>query len=175
MFSFRRKPQQPAPEPAIRTSPSLPELSAQGIPWPSNLVDLSQLPPAVEQPASPPRGAAKTSFSADVRGGHVPFHKPWSSPGKAADAPAGPPIASLYASHPPSAFEGRKSSLGARQRPSQKRNRNPTTFNLMVRPPFSTLCRAACVGAGGLCSRSLAPHARLALPARPHNRHARFH
>ena len=145
MFSFRRKPQQPPPEPAIRTSPSLPELSAQGIPWPSNLVDLSQLPPAIEQPASPPRGAAKTSFSADVRGGHVPFHKPWSSPGKAADAPAGPPIASLYASHPPSAFEGRKASLGARQRPSQKRNRNPTTFNLMVRVSSSppSLARGA--------------------------------
>ena len=75
------------------------------------------------------------SFSADVvPGAVVPFHKPWSSPGKAADSPGGPPIASLYASHPPSAFEGRKSSFPGRQRPSQKRNRNPTTFNLMVRP-----------------------------------------
>ena len=133
MFSFRRKPKNPQPEPAIRTSPSLPELSSQGIPWPSNLVDLSQLPPAAEAAHPPPRGAAKTSFSADVvPGAVVPFHKPWSSPGKAADSPSGPPIASLYASHPPSAFEGRKASLTGRVRPSQKRNRNPTTFNLMV-------------------------------------------
>ncbi|KAI0755019.1 hypothetical protein C8Q80DRAFT_1216785 [Daedaleopsis nitida] len=107
MFSFRRKPKIPDEDhngpPFIRTSPSLPELSAQGIPWPSNLVDLSQLPQ--EPPA--PRGAAKTSFSTDVAN-PVPFHKPWSSPGKATDSPTGPPIASLYASHPPSAFETRK-------------------------------------------------------------------
>ncbi|KAI0648119.1 Septin-domain-containing protein [Trametes meyenii] len=130
MFSFRRKPQKKAEDPpAIRTSPSLPELSAQGIPWPSNLVDLSQLP-VDESP--PPRGAAKTSFTADAKG-PVPFHKPWSSPGKAADSPNGAgPISSLYMSHPPSAFETRKGSLQGRTRPSQRRARNPTTFNLMV-------------------------------------------
>ncbi|KAI0670849.1 Septin-domain-containing protein [Trametes maxima] len=130
MFSFRRKPQKKAEDPpAIRTSPSLPELSAQGIPWPSNLVDLSQLP--VDE-APPPRGAAKTSFTADAKG-PVPFHKPWSSPGKAADSPNGAgPISSLYMSHPPSAFETRKGSLQGRTRPSQRRVRNPTTFNLMV-------------------------------------------
>ncbi|KAI0699289.1 Septin-domain-containing protein [Cerioporus squamosus] len=132
MFSFRRKPKKADEDhngpPFIRTSPSLPELSAQGIPWPSNLVDLSQLP----QEAPPPRGAAKTSFSADVAQ-PVPFHKPWSSPGKATDSSTGPPIASLYLTHPPpSAFETRKTSLQGRHRPSQKRNRNPTTFNIMV-------------------------------------------
>lgn len=135
MFSFRRKPNKNADEdhsgpPFIRTSPSLPELSAQGIPWPSNLVDLSQLPQ--ELPA--PRGAAKTSFTTN-NATPVPFHKPWSSPGKATDSSTGPPIASLYASHPPSAFETRKPSIpgSGRHRASQKRNRNPTTFNLMVR------------------------------------------
>ncbi|TBU62262.1 Septin-domain-containing protein [Dichomitus squalens] len=133
MFTFRRKPKKSEDNggpPFIRTSPSLPELSAQGIPWPSNLVDLSQLPQ--DTPASPPRGAAKTSFTADAA--HpVPFHKPWSSPGKATDSPTGRPIASLYLSSPPSAFETRKSSHGsARPRPSQRRNRNPTTFNVMV-------------------------------------------
>ncbi|CDO71410.1 hypothetical protein BN946_scf184909.g4 [Trametes cinnabarina] len=129
MFSFRRKPQKQPSEPnGIRTSPSLPELSTQGsIPWPSNLVDLSQLPQ--EQPP-PPRGAAKTSFSADAKG-PVPFHKPWTSPGKAVDG-NGVPISSLYMSHPPSAFETRKQSLQGRTRPSQKRSRNPTTFNIMV-------------------------------------------
>ncbi|KAI0712105.1 Septin-domain-containing protein [Earliella scabrosa] len=131
MFTFRRKPKKSEEDhngpPFIRTSPSLPELSAQGIPWPSNLVDLSQLP----QDAPAPRGAAKTSFTADVVT-PVPFHKPWSSPGKATDSPTGPPIASLYASHPPSAFETRKVSIPGRHRASQKRNRNPTTFNLMV-------------------------------------------
>ncbi|RDX42497.1 hypothetical protein OH76DRAFT_1422481 [Lentinus brumalis] len=128
MFSFRRKPKKADENPPfIRTSPSLPELSAQGIPWPSNLVDLSQLP----QEAPPRRGAAKTSFSADVAQ-PVPFHKPWSSPGKATDSSTGPPIASLYTHPPPSAFETRKTSIQGRHRPSQKRNRNPTTFNLMV-------------------------------------------
>ncbi|KAI8994125.1 Septin-domain-containing protein [Trametes punicea] len=131
MFSFRRKPQKKAEEGGrIRTSPSLPELSTQGIPWPSNLVDLSQLP---QDEPPPPRGAAKTSFSADAKG-PVPFHKPWTSPGKAADVGAngGAPISSLYMSHPPSAFETRKHSLQGRTRPAQKRARNPVTFNLMV-------------------------------------------
>ncbi|KAI0661929.1 Septin-domain-containing protein [Cubamyces menziesii] len=134
MFSFRRKPQKKASDsgpPVLRTSPSLPELSAQSIPWPSNLVDVTQLPQP-DSPSSPPRGAAKTSFTTDSQG-PVPFHKPWSSPGKAADANAnGGPISSLYMSHPPSAFETRKHSLQGRPRPSQRRVRNPTTFNIMV-------------------------------------------
>ncbi|KAI0335947.1 hypothetical protein GY45DRAFT_1316728 [Cubamyces sp. BRFM 1775] len=133
MFSFRRKPQKKASDspPVLRTSPSLPELSAQSIPWPSNLVDVTQLPQA-DSPSSPPRGAAKTSFTTDSNG-PVPFHKPWSSPGKAADANGnGGPISSLYMSHPPSAFETRKHSLQGRPRPSQRRVRNPTTFNIMV-------------------------------------------
>lgn len=136
MFSFRRKSskhlEDPSGPPFIHSSPSLPELSSQGIPWPSNLVDLSQLPQDASPP-SPPRGAAKTSFTTE---GPIPFHKPWSSPGKATGSPVGPPIASLYASHPPSAFalEPRKVTHGStRQRANQKRNRNPTTFNLMVR------------------------------------------
>lgn len=150
MFSFRRKPKKADEDqngpPFIRTSPSLPELSAQGIPWPSNLVDLSQLPPE----APPPRGAAKTSFSADVAQ-PVPFHKPWSSPGKATDSPTGPPIASLYAHPPPSAFETRKTSLQGRHRTSQKRNRNPTTFNLMVRVATKRSCVRSLISWRGCC------------------------
>ncbi|TBU58964.1 hypothetical protein BD310DRAFT_977011 [Dichomitus squalens] len=96
--------------PFIRTSPSLSELSVQAIPWPSNLVDLSQLPQ--DTLASPPRGAAKTLFMADAA--HpVPFHKAWSSPGKATDSPTGHPITPLYISSPSSAFETRKSSHDA--------------------------------------------------------------
>lgn len=148
MFSFRRKPQKKAAEnggpPFIRTSPSLPELSAQGIPWPSNLVDISQLPTDEQQAPLPPRGAAKTSFTSPSQE-PVPFHKPWSSPGKAADNSAANgtgPISSLYMSHPPSAFETRKGSLQGRARPSQRRARNPTTFNLMVRAVRSGAGRA---------------------------------
>ncbi|TBU22288.1 hypothetical protein BD311DRAFT_811636 [Dichomitus squalens] len=104
MLTFRRKPKKSEDNdgpPFIRTSPSLPELSAQGIPWPSNLVDLSQLPQ--DTATSPPRGAPKTSFTAAL------------------------PIP------PPSAFETRKSSHGSTPLcPSQRHNRNPTTFNVMV-------------------------------------------
>ncbi|OBZ71218.1 hypothetical protein A0H81_08435 [Grifola frondosa] len=124
MFSFRRKPNKKDTDggpPFIRTSPSLPELSAQGISWPKSLVDES---------AAPPQGAARTSFPTDIAG-PIPFHKPWSSPGKPLDGAVGGPISSLYMSHPPSAFEARKLSLYS-HRTSQRRNRAPTNFNLMV-------------------------------------------
>ncbi|KAI0696004.1 Septin-domain-containing protein [Cytidiella melzeri] len=110
MFSsFRRrsskKPQERGGPPFIRQSPSLPELHAQGIPWPEDLVDMSDMPPP------------------------VPPTKPQLQ-GKLAN-PAGGPISSLYmSSHPPSAFSKHKPV--SRIKPSQKRNRNPTTFNLMV-------------------------------------------
>lgn len=138
MFSFRRKPKKKVQEdlPWIRTSPSLPELHSQGIPWPSNLVDLSALPPPTpnaDLPLPQFKGAAKTSFSSNE--GPIFFHKPfWSSPGKSVDNPTtGGSISSLYMSHPPSAFDNRRTSAYNRSRPSQKRARNPTTFNLMVR------------------------------------------
>ncbi|KAI0087872.1 Septin-domain-containing protein [Irpex rosettiformis] len=106
-LSFRRKgskkQQDRGGPPFIRQSPSLPELSAQGIPWPENLVDVSDLPPPV--PEKPLTGKLSN--------------------------PSGGPISSLYMpSHPPSAFDKRKSSTT--RRPSHKRNRNPTTFNLMI-------------------------------------------
>ncbi|KAI6166611.1 hypothetical protein EDD17DRAFT_1752782 [Pisolithus thermaeus] len=44
MFSFRRRPKTTDPVAApLRSSPSLPELHAQGIPWPENLVDVTVL------------------------------------------------------------------------------------------------------------------------------------
>ncbi|KAI0917260.1 hypothetical protein AcV5_007775 [Taiwanofungus camphoratus] len=129
MFSFRRKPRQKNTDhngpPFIRSTPSLPELSTQGIPWPENLVDLSSLPQDVSHP--PAQGAAKTSFPKQGFG-PIAFHKPWSSPGKPADGS----ISSLYMSHPPSAFEARKQPAFVRSRVSQRKARNPTTFNVMV-------------------------------------------
>ncbi|KAH9947585.1 Septin-domain-containing protein [Amylocystis lapponica] len=134
MFSFRRKPKAPdhSGPPFIRTSPSLPELSTTGIPWPENLVDLSALP-ETEVLSSPHQGATRTSFAV-ARFGPIPFHKPWSlSPGKSFDVPAGQPISSVYMSHPPIAFETRKQPVHARVRSTtQRRVRNPTTFNIMV-------------------------------------------
>ncbi|KAI0076354.1 hypothetical protein K474DRAFT_1598255 [Panus rudis PR-1116 ss-1] len=142
MFSFRRKPKKDAADkgPVIRASPSLPELSSQGIPWPENLVDLSALPPSESNATSSPsqsqfKGAERTTFSSPVRG-TVPFHKPWSTgPGEGGGGKG--TISSLYmnnnanGSHPPSAFANQKGSY-KRSRPSQRRGRNPTTFNIMV-------------------------------------------
>ena len=128
MFSFRRKSRKSEADtgpPAVRHSPSLPQLNSQGIPWPEHLVDLSGVP---EAPQTPPKGAAKTLFDSEVQG-PIPFHVPWSSPGK----PAGGPISSLYMSTPPppSSFETRKSSH-ARPKLSLRKARAPTTFNIMV-------------------------------------------
>lgn len=127
MFSFRRKPRtQEQDTPRIRTSPSLPELTSQGIPWPENLVDVA----AIRSPQSeiPQRGAARTSLTGNDYA-PIPFHKPFrSSPGKPHDGP----ISSLYMSSPPSAFEYRKSGTPTMGRYSQRRARNPPTFNLMV-------------------------------------------
>ncbi|KAL4251229.1 TRAFAC class TrmE-Era-EngA-EngB-Septin-like GTPase superfamily protein [Abortiporus biennis] len=107
MFSFRRKPKKQPESPAIRTSPSLPELSAQGIPWPENLVDVNAL------------------SSTENAGSKAPVQ------GKPANGANGT-ISALYMSHPPSSFENRRTSAYSRTRPSQKRARNPTTFNIMV-------------------------------------------
>jgi len=62
MFSFRRKAKRQQDVPRIRTSPSLPELNSQGIPWPEDLVDVN----AIRQSALsdlPLQGAAKAFFS----------------------------------------------------------------------------------------------------------------
>ena len=127
-------------ERVVRMSPSLPQMSQQGIPWPSDLVDTA----AIKQ-ASPPdrhaQGATKTSFSSPDRSA-IPFHKPFRvSPSKSMGAVengrAGGPIASLYMSHPPSAFgtkpgERSSTSHSHRTRQSQRRHRVAPTFNLMV-------------------------------------------
>ncbi|KAJ7134667.1 septin family protein [Mycena epipterygia] len=103
MFSFRRKPSKPEETPRIRTSPSLPTLSSQGIPWPENLVDVEAIR-RVDAPETPP------------------------AQGKPGDGP----ISSLYMSSPPPAFDNRKSAAPNANRYSQRRARVPPTFNLMV-------------------------------------------
>ncbi|KAG5648412.1 hypothetical protein DXG03_004986 [Asterophora parasitica] len=127
MFSFRRKPRKEPDTAQIRTSPSLPELNSQGIPWPENLVDVT----AIQRiPASdiPQQGAATSSFQGVAQA--RPFHKPFrDSPGKHKD---GGPISSLYMSSPPSAFDNRRSGTPTVGRYSQRRARVPPTFNLMV-------------------------------------------
>lgn len=136
MFSFRKKPKEEhdyAGPPFIRASPSLPELSAQGIPWPESLVDASILED-IQPPQRPIQGAAKTSLPGGDRT-PIAFHKPlWlSSPaGKSIDIPKNGPISDLYVSSPPSAFETRKSMTNPRVRPGQRRARSPPTFNVMV-------------------------------------------
>lgn len=128
-------------ERVVRMSPSLPEMSTQGIPWPSDLVDVAairQSPP----PDRPTQGATKTSFSSPDRSA-IPFHKPFRvSPSKSANTRenGGPngPIASLYMSHPPSAYGTRPSERAStshsnRTRHSHRRHRIAPTFNLMAR------------------------------------------
>ncbi|EMD39843.1 hypothetical protein CERSUDRAFT_112110 [Gelatoporia subvermispora B] len=112
MFSFRRKSRKSTDQsgpPFIRSSPSLPELSAQGISWPEGLVD-----------------GAFTAQSPD---------EPRTPQGKPTDArphPSGP-ISAMYMSHPPSAFETRKQPPHVRpRRASMRRARTATTFNVMV-------------------------------------------
>ncbi|PFH54064.1 hypothetical protein AMATHDRAFT_842 [Amanita thiersii Skay4041] len=128
MFSFRRKPKQ-TQIPPIRATPSLPDITSQGIPWPEDLVDIAAIresPP----PYGPQQGAAKTSFPGALEV-PIPFHKPFRTfSGRPED---GTPISAMYMSSPPSAFESRaKHTAKAGTRYTQRRARAPPTFNLMV-------------------------------------------
>ena len=146
MFSFRKRPRansassDAAP---LKTSPSLPELNPQGIPWPENLVDVSVLretPPVPE----PHQGAVRSSLNS-LDHAPIPFHKPFrfhsGQPPETPNAKASK-ISSLYMlPHPPSAFETWRSSssAGTTTRRTQRRNRTPPAFNLMVSSFSSTL------------------------------------
>ncbi|KAK7056840.1 hypothetical protein VNI00_002557 [Paramarasmius palmivorus] len=132
MFSLRRKNKRVAEEPKVRGSPSLPEVHKQGIPWPESLVDVSSI--RQDQDVHPNggrfQGATKTSLQGPPD--HpIPFHKPFrpSDPGSA----TGGPISSLYmSSHPPSAYDNWKTTGAPTKRYSQRRARQPPTFNVMV-------------------------------------------
>ncbi|KAJ6559153.1 septin family protein [Mycena vulgaris] len=129
MFSFRRKSSAKAEEaPRIRTSPSLPTLSSQGIPWPENLVDVQAIREGSPTDPVAAQGATKVSLQGPDRP-PIPFHKPFRpSPGRTGDGP----ISSFYMSGPPPAFDTRKSAGTPATRYSQRRARIPPTFNLMV-------------------------------------------
>lgn len=139
MFSFRRRSPKKGQEneaPHLKSSPSLPRLPSQEIPWPENLVDVAAIRQDPEPDDAPHQGAAKTSFQG-VNLAPVSFHKPFrGSPGKSVDTEVnGGSISSLYMSHPPSSFEIWQSSKLSppASRHSQRRTRQPPTFNLMVR------------------------------------------
>ena len=148
MFSFRRRPskkEQDSDEtPQLKSSPSLPKLPSQGIPWPETLVDVA----AIRQESSPEerstQGATKTSFSTSLSGADqapVSFHKPFRGTSSIDGDANGGTISSLYMSHPPSSFEIWKASTLSSpiSRPRQRRTRQPPTFNLMVRRIYLVL------------------------------------
>ena len=143
MFSFRKRPKDTSPiAPPLRASPSLPELYAQGIPWPENLVDATVLHKSDHEGAAPEtahdatrqQGAAKASLHSLDRN-PVLFHKPFR-------LQLGPPahngtsISSLYMSLPSPAFESLRSptpsTAPTTSRRAHKKNRNPPAFNLLV-------------------------------------------
>ncbi|KAG1746013.1 Septin-domain-containing protein [Suillus paluster] len=135
MFSFRRRPRTlDSTVPQLKTSPSLPELHSQGIPWPENLVDVAVIRenPTPVPERHPHQGAVKSSVSCSDRA-PIPFHKPFRL---IAGQPAenGSKISSLYMSHPPSAFGNWRSSTTtvSSTRRSHRKNRAPPAFNLMV-------------------------------------------
>lgn len=140
--SFKRKPSKRGSQDDdngyLRTSPSLPELSASGIPWPEDLVDIAsirQTPP----PDHPFQGATRTSLQSPSRD-PIPFHKPTRTFPGTADANG--TISSLYMSNPPSAFDnwrGAAASPVHTTRLSHRRARVPPQFNILVRRAFS--CR----------------------------------
>ncbi|KAF8903131.1 septin family protein [Gymnopilus junonius] len=126
MFSFRRKPRREPESPRIRTSPSLPELNSQGIPWPEELVDIAAIRQESPPDAIPHQGAARVSFQSHSA---IPFHKPFRpSTGKPNN---GGPISDIYMSGPPATFD-KKVLPPLAGRFSQRRARIPPTFNIMV-------------------------------------------
>lgn len=95
-ISLNRKPKKKE-GPVIRTSPSLPSLHAQGIPWPENLVDIEDVNAArSETPQPVPKGSGRQTTAS------VPFHKPFRSPTPGDNQ--GPSIASIYTGRTSSTF-----------------------------------------------------------------------
>ncbi|KAF8627466.1 hypothetical protein AX17_006278 [Amanita inopinata Kibby_2008] len=103
MFSFRRKSKKAQDTPFFKATPSLPDITSQGIPWPEDLVDIAAI-----RESPPPDG----------------LHQ--GKPGE------GVSISSLYMSNASPTFTNRKSVPKQTGRYSQRRARIPPTFNLMV-------------------------------------------
>lgn len=115
-------------EPTVRSSPSLPSVLPQGIPWPENLVDINDVRAArdAEDPSEQPEKTSRPFSSS------VPFHKPFraGSFNGTENAQKGS-IASLYANRPPhnSGFVRGGSHNAINQSRSQRRRVAPT-FNV---------------------------------------------
>lgn len=150
MFTFRRKPKKEPQPKAIKPSPSLPELSSTGIPWPEELVDIAaiQQSPVSEEQQEQASATAGTAAAPGIfrtpslptgEHGSIPFHKPFRTNTRAsADGEGGRAISSLYmtAGSPPQ-FEPiiapkTKPAQKGQTRYSQRKARVPPTFNLMV-------------------------------------------
>ncbi|KAH7885218.1 Septin-domain-containing protein [Phlebopus sp. FC_14] len=134
MFSFRKRPRANSTGPPLKPSPSLPELKAQGIPWPENLVDVTALRETPQLAEHPQQGAVKNSLQSLDRA-PILFHKPFRFlPGPQTDNVTS--ISALYMSQPPSAFDSWRSPSSAATNPTGRRahrkNRTPPAFNLMV-------------------------------------------
>ncbi|KAF8503208.1 hypothetical protein BU17DRAFT_58496 [Hysterangium stoloniferum] len=141
VLGFGSKRKKPAPEPAVlRTSPSLPELNQQRIPWPGDLVDLDEIyasnyPSPLSDDHSTLNGPARTSFQGTR--GPVPFHRPFRN-GIVTEGGVITPkpnnITALFGSGvppPPSSYNG----VGPRSRTGSnsrtRRAKSAATFNLM--------------------------------------------
>ena len=152
----KKKTDMNASEHGLRQSPSLPQMTAQGVSWPSDLVDVASIkdtPPDTPQTYTNAVGAAKVSFQFNENGQAVPipFHRPFrlsqsnrdraSAVGRG-DVKAGS-IAALYMSQQfPTAFGQKPSERSATplsshtartaRRSHSQRKRAAPTFNLMV-------------------------------------------
>ncbi|KAK2465322.1 hypothetical protein APHAL10511_002676 [Amanita phalloides] len=127
MFSFRRK-KKTEDTPLIRTTPSLPNINSQGIPWPEDLVDISAIRD-MPSPDGSQHGATKSSLRGATES-PIPFHKPFRN--LAGIAAKGGSISAMFMSNPPSSFSKVKNVLKSTGRIGQRRARVPPTFNLMV-------------------------------------------
>jgi hypothetical protein len=149
MFSFRRKPKKTHDSSLIKTTPSLPDITTQGIPWPEELVDIAAI-----RDSPPPDGLQHGAAKSSLRGSSetpIPFHKPFRA--FAGVAAKGGSISSMFMSSPPSAFDNRKNILRPATRSSQRKARVAPTFNLMVRASlvcgFFVLRNGCCQVVGG--------------------------
>ena len=134
---FRRKQKKQPDSPLIRTSPSLPELNSQGIPWPEDLVDLEAIRAEESHEddqersgtptTSPVAGGAKTSFQ-----GPMVFHKPFRAASVSSEGHHEGKISALYMNPGQPATFDSKRVPPSHTRYSQRRPRIPSTFNLMV-------------------------------------------
>jgi hypothetical protein len=138
VLGFGKK-KKPVPEPVvIRTSPSLPQLPQQRIPWPEDLVDLDAVYAEPLSSSPEQQGGSrpvKTSFQS-VRG-PIPFHKPFREGTTTVNGTLSPKsVAGLFGSGipPPSSFPGTGARVraGSNSNARTRRNKFAPTFNVMV-------------------------------------------